>query len=76
MAEAGCAKARSVGGVVVVHGGAWDIPQHLWKASVEGVKAAARRGYQVSFFVCHELRYCTVTFYIHSDIYNFKVLNC
>lgn len=36
------------GGVVVVHGGAWDVPQHMWDASVEGVKAAARRGHQVS----------------------------
>lgn len=47
MAEAGSVTAGSVGGVVVVHGGAWDIPQHLWKASMEGVKAAARCGYQV-----------------------------
>ena len=35
-------------GVVVVHGGAWDVPQHMWEASLEGVKAAARCGHQVS----------------------------
>lgn len=46
MAASGvCEAAR--GGVVVVHGGAWDVPQHMWDASVEGVKAAARRGHQV-----------------------------
>ncbi|KAG0722128.1 Isoaspartyl peptidase/L-asparaginase [Chionoecetes opilio] len=33
--------------VVVVHGGAWDVPEPLWEASLEGVKAAARRGHQV-----------------------------
>ncbi|KAK4324318.1 hypothetical protein Pmani_005034 [Petrolisthes manimaculis] len=33
--------------VVCVHGGAWDIPENLWTDSIEGVKLAARRGYQV-----------------------------
>lgn len=34
-------------GAVVVHGGAWDVPEHLWEASMEGVKAAVRRAHQV-----------------------------
>ena len=33
--------------VLVVHGGAWAIPDLLAEASVEGVKAAAREGYGV-----------------------------
>ncbi|KAM4591793.1 isoaspartyl peptidase/L-asparaginase [Odontesthes bonariensis] len=33
--------------VVVVHGGAWAIPDELAKASVDGVKAAAREGSSV-----------------------------
>ena len=33
--------------VLVVHGGAWAIPDVLAEASVEGVKAAAREGYGV-----------------------------
>lgn len=33
--------------VVVVHGGAWAIPDNLAKASVDGVKAAAREGFSV-----------------------------
>ncbi|KAI9535207.1 hypothetical protein NQZ68_002761 [Dissostichus eleginoides] len=33
--------------VVVVHGGAWAIPEDLAKASVDGVKAAARQGSSV-----------------------------
>ncbi|KAK5908360.1 hypothetical protein CgunFtcFv8_016427 [Champsocephalus gunnari] len=33
--------------VVVVHGGAWAIPEDLVKASVDGVKAAARQGSSV-----------------------------
>ncbi|KAG7230168.1 hypothetical protein INR49_009888 [Caranx melampygus] len=33
--------------VVVVHGGAWAIPDKLAKASVDGVKAAAREGFSV-----------------------------
>ncbi|XP_076598595.1 isoaspartyl peptidase/L-asparaginase [Chaetodon auriga] len=33
--------------VVVVHGGAWAIPDKLAKASVDGVKAAAREGSSV-----------------------------
>ena len=33
--------------VVVVHGGAWAIPEKLAEASREGVKAAAKTGYQV-----------------------------
>ncbi|XP_068184132.1 isoaspartyl peptidase/L-asparaginase [Antennarius striatus] len=33
--------------VVVVHGGAWAIPDELAKASVDGVKAAARDGFAV-----------------------------
>ncbi|XP_070772639.1 isoaspartyl peptidase/L-asparaginase [Enoplosus armatus] len=33
--------------VVVVHGGAWAIPDELAKASVDGVKAAASEGFSV-----------------------------
>ncbi|KAK2824190.1 hypothetical protein Q5P01_021365 [Channa striata] len=33
--------------VLVVHGGAWAIPDELAKASVDGVKAAAREGFSV-----------------------------
>lgn len=33
--------------VLVVHGGAWAIPDELAKASVDGVKAAARKGFVV-----------------------------
>lgn len=33
--------------VVVVHGGAWAIPDELAKASVDGVKAAACEGFSV-----------------------------
>ncbi|XP_042234123.1 isoaspartyl peptidase/L-asparaginase-like [Homarus americanus] len=33
--------------VVVVHGGAWAVPEELWDESLQGVKAAARRGYGV-----------------------------
>ena len=32
--------------VLVVHGGAWSIPDHLVDASRSGVKDAALRGYQ------------------------------
>ena len=33
--------------VIVVHGGAWSIPDHLELASRDGVKKAAKIGYQV-----------------------------
>lgn len=33
--------------VIVVHGGAWSIPEHLAEASVAGVKTAARAGWSV-----------------------------
>lgn len=33
--------------VIVIHGGAWAIPDSLAQASVEGVKRAARVGYQL-----------------------------
>lgn len=33
--------------VVVVHGGAWAIPEAAWTKSIEGVKAAACQGYKV-----------------------------
>lgn len=33
--------------VLVVHGGAWAIPDELAKASVDGVKTAAREGFSV-----------------------------
>uniref|UniRef100_A0A4W6G8R4 Uncharacterized protein n=1 Tax=Lates calcarifer TaxID=8187 RepID=A0A4W6G8R4_LATCA len=33
--------------VVVVHGGAWTIPDELAEASVNGVKAAACEGFSV-----------------------------
>lgn len=33
--------------VIVVHGGAWAIPDELAKASVDGVKVAAREGFSV-----------------------------
>ena len=32
---------------IIIHGGAWAIPQEYSKASVDGVKAAAIRGYEV-----------------------------
>ena len=35
------------GAVIVVHGGAWAVPDHLESASRQGVKTAARAGYQV-----------------------------
>ena len=35
-------------GVVAVHGGAKYVPEHLWEACLKGIKAAARRGHQVS----------------------------
>ncbi|XP_034008194.1 isoaspartyl peptidase/L-asparaginase-like [Trematomus bernacchii] len=38
---------RRMSAVVVVHGGAWAIPEDLAKASVDGVKAAARQGSSV-----------------------------
>lgn len=33
--------------VIVVHGGAWAIPDELAEVSVNGVKAAAREGFSV-----------------------------
>lgn len=33
--------------VVIVHGGAWAVPEILWDKSVAGVKTAALHGYQV-----------------------------
>lgn len=33
--------------VIIVHGGAWAIPERMAEASVAGVKAAARTGYTV-----------------------------
>lgn len=33
--------------VLVVHGGAWAIPDELAKASVDGVKTAAREAFSV-----------------------------
>ena len=33
--------------VIVIHGGAWSIPDSLEPASREGVKNAAKTGYQV-----------------------------
>ncbi|KAK3608611.1 hypothetical protein CHS0354_042609 [Potamilus streckersoni] len=33
--------------VVIVHGGAWNIPDHLLKGSIEGAKASARAAYQI-----------------------------
>ena len=33
--------------VVITHGGAWAVPQHLWGESIEGVKKAAIKAYQV-----------------------------
>lgn len=33
--------------VVVVHGGAWAVPEELAKACVDGVKVAARDGFSV-----------------------------
>lgn len=65
MAASSGVKAGAGGGVVVVHGGAWDIPKHLWKASMEGVKAAARRGHQVSVFVCY-MSYIILHFFLHT----------
>ena len=33
--------------VIVIHGGAWNIPDNLEQASRDGVKKAAKAGYQV-----------------------------
>ena len=33
--------------VIIVHGGAWAIPENLMDGSREGTKRAARAGYQV-----------------------------
>ncbi|KAK7068743.1 Isoaspartyl peptidase/L-asparaginase [Halocaridina rubra] len=33
--------------VVIVHGGAWAIPEKLWEESIAGVKAAACKGYKI-----------------------------
>ena len=33
--------------VIVVHGGAWAIPDHIADASREGVKVAVMQGYKV-----------------------------
>lgn len=33
--------------VIIVHGGAWTIPENLVQAANEGTKAAARAGYAV-----------------------------
>ena len=32
--------------VVIVHGGAWSVPEDLMEGSREGIKRAARAGYQ------------------------------
>ncbi|XP_053731661.1 isoaspartyl peptidase/L-asparaginase [Synchiropus splendidus] len=40
-------KLKKVSAVIVVHGGAWAIPDHLAKASVDGVKLAACEGRSV-----------------------------
>ena len=37
----------SISPVIAIHGGAWAIPDHLAKASIEGVKTAARVGHEV-----------------------------
>ena len=34
--------------IIAVHGGAWAIPEDLWQQSIEGVKAAALVGLDVS----------------------------
>ncbi|XP_077993923.1 isoaspartyl peptidase/L-asparaginase-like [Glandiceps talaboti] len=39
--------ATSVQPAIVVHGGAWAIPDNLAEASIEGVQSAAKRGYGV-----------------------------
>jgi isoaspartyl peptidase/L-asparaginase-like protein (Ntn-hydrolase superfamily) len=33
--------------VVIVHGGAWNIPDHLLNGSIKGAKASARAAYQI-----------------------------
>ena len=33
--------------VIVIHGGAWSVPDSLAEASREGVRRAAREGYRV-----------------------------
>lgn len=38
---------RTMSAVLVVHGGAWAIPDELAEASVDGVKTAARKGFVV-----------------------------
>ena len=32
---------------LVVHGGAWKVPERLWNDSIKGVKKAAMEGYKV-----------------------------
>jgi hypothetical protein len=38
----------SIQPVIAIHGGAWAIPDNLAHASVEGVKIAARVGFDIS----------------------------
>ncbi|XP_077351051.1 isoaspartyl peptidase/L-asparaginase isoform X2 [Festucalex cinctus] len=42
-----CRQNSKMSAVIVVHGGAWAIPDDLAKASVDGVKAAAAEGFAV-----------------------------
>ena len=42
-----CYLADMVGPVVVVHGGAWAVPDCLEAASRQGVRQAAREAYRV-----------------------------
>ena len=43
----GRSEGHAVGPVIVIHGGAWAIPDSLAAASVAGVKRAARAGHAV-----------------------------
>ena len=45
--SSGHSEGHAVGPVIVIHGGAWAIPDSLAAASVAGVKRAARAGHAV-----------------------------
>lgn len=40
--------------VVIVHGGAWAVPEILWDRSIAGVKTAALHGYKVRHIHLYE----------------------
>ena len=40
-------RGKSILPALIVHGGAWDIPEHLQQDSIEGCRKATRRGWEV-----------------------------